>query len=169
MALATSSLAIRPASSTRLTGPPRATASTANAPARPGACRSASSQARRRALDLDSVYGARVVLETLGASVTMPSLTDDDLDEAEALLDRMREVGEQDDFDTWQEAHRAFHRRFVNRAGEPLLRLIVVQAERSERYLAPTGSTSPAPGGRRERVPTARSSRPAVTGSSTGP
>jgi hypothetical protein len=37
MALATSSLAIWPASSTRLTGPPRATASTANAPARPGA------------------------------------------------------------------------------------------------------------------------------------
>ena len=36
MALATSSLAIRPASSTRLTGPPGATASTANAPARPG-------------------------------------------------------------------------------------------------------------------------------------
>jgi hypothetical protein len=31
--------AIRPASSTRLTGPPRATASTANAPARPGALR----------------------------------------------------------------------------------------------------------------------------------
>jgi DNA-binding GntR family transcriptional regulator len=85
--------------------------------------------------DLDSVYGARVVLETLGASVTMPRLTDQDLDEAEALLDHMREVGEQDDFDAWQQAHRAFHRSFVDRVGEPLLRLIVVQAERSERYL----------------------------------
>src|SRR4029453_15121072 len=47
-ALATSSLAMRPASSTRLTGPARVTASAANAPALPGACGPASSQARRR-------------------------------------------------------------------------------------------------------------------------
>jgi DNA-binding GntR family transcriptional regulator len=85
--------------------------------------------------DLDSLYGARVALETLGASITMPRLTEHDLDQAEALLDHMRVVGEQDEFDAWQEAHRAFHRRFVDHAGDQLLRLIIVQAERSERYL----------------------------------
>ncbi|HLQ55850.1 MAG TPA: FCD domain-containing protein, partial [Streptosporangiaceae bacterium] len=48
---------------------------------------------------------------------------------------RMRTATVREDFAEWRRAHRDFHRKLVQGAGEQLVQLIEVQAERAERYL----------------------------------
>jgi DNA-binding GntR family transcriptional regulator len=85
--------------------------------------------------DLDSVYASRVVLESLGVALTIPRLSDADVDEAASLLEAGRAKMEGGDVDGWREAHTAFHSKLVMHAGDHLLRTINSFAQRGERYL----------------------------------
>lgn len=85
--------------------------------------------------DLDSVYASRVVLESLGVALTVPHLSDADLEEAASLLESGRAKMEAGDIDGWREAHAAFHSKLVMHAGDHLRRTINSFAQRGERYL----------------------------------
>lgn len=95
-------------------------------------------RARVRDLDLeelDQLYGARIALESLGARITAGRLTEPEVAHARALLDLMLSRPVDVDPEGWMLAHREFHGLCVARAGEPLQRVIVSYAERSERFL----------------------------------
>jgi DNA-binding GntR family transcriptional regulator len=85
--------------------------------------------------DLESVYSSRILLESFAVSLTCRTLTDDDIDAAEAALRRMRAATRSRDLSEWRHGHREFHRVLVRGAGEQIVQLIELQAERAERYL----------------------------------
>jgi DNA-binding GntR family transcriptional regulator len=85
--------------------------------------------------DLVSVYSTRILLECFAATLTIPTLTSDDISAAEAALGRIRTAIRTEDFGEWKRAHRDFHRLLVGGAGEQVVQLIETQAERAERYL----------------------------------
>ena len=84
--------------------------------------------------DLDTVYGCRVMLESLGCVLTVRTITDDEIARLERGLDDMRLHAEAQDVDRWQAAHREFHRVLVNRANDQFGRTIAAYQDRSERY-----------------------------------
>lgn len=85
--------------------------------------------------DLESVYSARILLESFAVALTSRSLTTAGIREAERALQRMRTATRNQDLAEWKESHREFHRVLVRGAGEQTVQLIEVQAERAERYL----------------------------------
>ncbi|WP_308406671.1 GntR family transcriptional regulator [Streptomyces sp. AC555_RSS877] len=95
-------------------------------------------RARVRGVDpaeLDGVYGARIMLETLAVSMTAKSLTAEDVERmAEALL-RMQELAGNDTPDEWYAAHKEFHGIATRAVGPHLQRMLASLAEQSERYI----------------------------------
>lgn len=85
--------------------------------------------------DLDSVYASRVVLESLGVALTVPRLSDADVEEAASLLESGRARMDAGEVDGWRELHTAFHSKLVIHAGDHLVRTIDSFAQRGERYL----------------------------------
>jgi DNA-binding GntR family transcriptional regulator len=85
--------------------------------------------------DLEFIYSTRILLESFALALTIPTMTADDIRTAEIALRRMRAATRQEDFAEWRRAHRDFHRELVQGAGDQLVQLIEVQAERAERYL----------------------------------
>jgi DNA-binding GntR family transcriptional regulator len=89
--------------------------------------------------DLDAVYGARVLLETLAVSLTIRVATDEDIDQLQQALELMHEHSGTDEdtghIDRWHLAHREFHRVATHAAGAHLQRLITSLGEHSERYI----------------------------------
>jgi DNA-binding GntR family transcriptional regulator len=95
-------------------------------------------RARVRAVDpedLDAVYGARVMLETLAVSMTARSLTAEDLERMSGALKRMQELAGGDVPEEWHAAHREFHRIATQAAGPHLQRMLASLSEHSERYI----------------------------------
>lgn len=95
-------------------------------------------RARVRGLDpedLDGVYGARIMLESLAVRMTARSLTAQDLDRMAAALDRMRAQDGADDPTPWHAAHHEFHAIATRAAGANLGRTLASLAEHSERYI----------------------------------
>ncbi|PAZ16096.1 GntR family transcriptional regulator [Streptomyces sp. SA15] len=95
-------------------------------------------RARVRAVDpedLDAVYGARIMLETLAVSMTARSLTAEDLERMSDLLQRMQELAGDDRPDEWHAAHREFHRIVTRTVGPHLQRMLVSLGEHSDRYI----------------------------------
>ena len=62
-------------------------------------------------------------------------LTAAELNRGQELLERLEELHDQRDMDTWGVVHRQFHAVCMARAEEPLSRTIQSYSERSERYL----------------------------------
>jgi DNA-binding GntR family transcriptional regulator len=85
--------------------------------------------------DLESVYSTRILLESFGVALTIPTLGPDDVATAEEALAKMRTAIRREDFAEWRSAHREFHLVLVRGAGDHLVQLIDAQAERAERYL----------------------------------
>jgi DNA-binding GntR family transcriptional regulator len=85
--------------------------------------------------DLESVYSTRILLESFGVALTIPTLVAEDIDSAEKALASMRSATRHEDFAEWRRAHREFHLVLVRGAGDQLVQLIDAQAERAERYL----------------------------------
>lgn len=85
--------------------------------------------------DLESVYSTRILLESFAVALTIPTLTADDIRTADEALRRMRIATQHEDFAEWRQAHRDFHRVLVRGAGDQVVQLIEIQAERAERYL----------------------------------
>jgi DNA-binding GntR family transcriptional regulator len=84
--------------------------------------------------DLDTVYGCRVMLESLGCVLTVRTISDEEVERLERALDAMREHAEAQDVERWQAAHRDFHRGLVSRANDQFGRTIAAYQDRSERY-----------------------------------
>lgn len=85
--------------------------------------------------DLDGVYGARIMLETLAISVTAKSLTAEDLERMSESLQRMQELVGNNKPDEWYAAHKDFHRIATQAVGTQLERMLASLAEHSERYI----------------------------------
>lgn len=85
--------------------------------------------------DLDGVYGARIMLETLAVSVTVKSIETDDLDRMTKILQRMQELAGDDSPDDWYVAHKEFHHIATQAVGSQLRRMLASLAEQSERYI----------------------------------
>ncbi|WP_367318848.1 GntR family transcriptional regulator [Streptomyces sp. HUAS ZL42] len=84
--------------------------------------------------DLDGVYGARIMLETLAVSVTVKSLASGDLERMGEALKRMQELAGQDRPDEWP-AHKEFHGIATQAVGPQLQRMLASLGEHSERYI----------------------------------
>jgi DNA-binding GntR family transcriptional regulator len=85
--------------------------------------------------DLESVYSTRILLESFAVALTITTLTEDDIREAEEALGNMRDATQDKDFAEWRLAHRRFHGVLVRGAGDQTIQLIEVEAEKAERYL----------------------------------
>ncbi|MGW1786674.1 GntR family transcriptional regulator [Streptomyces sp. NPDC002143] len=95
-------------------------------------------RARVRAVDpedLDGVYGARIMLETLAVTTTAKTLTGEDLDRMSELLERMKDLADEEKPDEWYAAHREFHGVATQAVGAQLRRTLSSHAEHSERYI----------------------------------
>lgn len=95
-------------------------------------------RARVRAVDpedLDGVYGARIMLETLAVRMTVKSLAAGDLERMGEALTRMQELAEDDHPDEWHAAHQEFHRIATQAVGPHLRRMLASLGEHSERYV----------------------------------
>jgi DNA-binding GntR family transcriptional regulator len=97
--------------------------------------------------DLDTVYGCRVMLESLGCVLTVRTITDDEIRRLDRALDAMKEHAQAQDVERWQSAHREFHCVLVNRANDQFGRTIAAYQDRSERYWLMFIQTSGSSGG----------------------
>lgn len=95
------------------------------------------------AQELDSLYGARIVLESLAVRMTCGRLTDEEHRTAMGLLPEMGDAVQAGDIDRWIILHREFHALCTARADEPLGQLIQSLSERTERYLRLAQSAHP--------------------------
>ena len=85
--------------------------------------------------ELDSDYGARILLETLALSITLDSIGPQQQLEAKQQLMAMRDAARRDNFTAWFAAHGSYHRLLTCGAGESLLRQLRSFADRSVRYI----------------------------------
>jgi DNA-binding GntR family transcriptional regulator len=86
--------------------------------------------------DLDAMYGARLMLEALAVSTTVPVISPDELEALEDALTRMRENrAERQTSIEWSRAHEEFHRLATVGAAAQVLRLLVTLRERTHPYL----------------------------------
>ncbi|QYX75228.1 GntR family transcriptional regulator [Streptomyces akebiae] len=95
-------------------------------------------RARVRAVDpedLDAVYGARIMLETLAVSMTAKSFTAVDIERMSDALKRMQGVTVDEDPDEWHAAHHEFHGIATQAVGPHLQRMLASLGEHSERYI----------------------------------
>lgn len=88
--------------------------------------------------DLDTLYAGRIQLETLGITLTVPHLHQEELEQLDALIAEMRAAP---DFESWEEPHRRFHQMLVSRAGKQLCATITSYADQSQRYRRMLGQT----------------------------
>lgn len=84
---------------------------------------------------LESLYVARIALESLGAMLTAGRLTRGELRAANGEFREMDRAHRAGDMANWAVAHRRFHRLVACRCGAPVLRTISSYAEQSERYV----------------------------------
>lgn len=84
--------------------------------------------------DLEQVYATRIVLEALGARLTVPLLAEAQLMALDACLQEMANFEDRRDVIGWEEPHRRFHRQLVSHAGDLILRIIDQLADRTRRY-----------------------------------
>lgn len=98
-------------------------------------------------IDLDTVYGCRVMLESLGCFLTVRTITDREIAALEAALEAMGRHAEAHDVDSWQVAHRELHRLLVGRATDQFGRTIAAYQDRSERYWLMFIRANASPGG----------------------
>jgi DNA-binding GntR family transcriptional regulator len=82
--------------------------------------------------DVEEVYVQRILLEAVGVNLTVPELTEVELSDAEMDLRLMQYS--LDDLDSYLHAHKRFHRVFVSRLPEGLMRRADLLTERAERY-----------------------------------
>jgi DNA-binding GntR family transcriptional regulator len=85
--------------------------------------------------ELDGIYANRILLETVGLSMTMGAFTAADRKEAKRLLTAMRRAARSGDFTVWFSAHGDYHRLITAGAGEVLGRQLAALADRTTRYI----------------------------------
>ncbi|WP_327725512.1 GntR family transcriptional regulator [Streptomyces europaeiscabiei] len=85
--------------------------------------------------DLDAVYGARIMLESLAVTMTAKTFTATDIERMSDALKRMQGVTVDEQPDEWHAAHHEFHGIATQAVGPHLQRMIASLGEHSERYI----------------------------------
>lgn len=84
--------------------------------------------------DLEQLYAARIVLEALGISLSVPQMTDEDFAALHDCLDRMDAFTDRRDFDNWEQPHIEFHQRLVAYASERTIGMLRQLSDGARRY-----------------------------------
>jgi DNA-binding GntR family transcriptional regulator len=85
--------------------------------------------------ELDDIYASRILLETLGLSLTLESFTREQQRLAKKALTAMRKAAKTGDVAAWFDWHAQFHRRLTAGAGSALQKQLTLFADRTIRYL----------------------------------
>lgn len=85
-------------------------------------------------VDLERVYTSRMLYEPLGVAVTVPRLTEHDLETIEFALAEMREMAIIRDYPAWEGAHRRYHDALVMHSSDSLRNAIATFAAWGDRY-----------------------------------
>jgi DNA-binding GntR family transcriptional regulator len=94
-------------------------------------------RARVAAIDaesLDVLYTERILVEAMGVKVTVPQLTEIDLNDLLAMTAALRIATERRDVEARDGARRALHQLYVARAGQRLRATIATAFDACERY-----------------------------------
>lgn len=93
--------------------------------------------------DMIGVYAGRIMVESLGALVVVPMMSEQDAADMRADLAAMRSLHAKGEEEEWAAVHGRFHRRLVG-AGPPAISAILTNlADRTERYRRLAGNTAP--------------------------
>jgi DNA-binding GntR family transcriptional regulator len=84
--------------------------------------------------DLEGLYSLRIALESLGARLSVGSMTEAELAILGESLDEMERLDEVADFARWDVPHRTFHRTLVSHAGLRITRSLSELFDHAERY-----------------------------------
>jgi DNA-binding GntR family transcriptional regulator len=84
--------------------------------------------------DAESVYAARITLESFSARITIPLLTDADLGTLQDDLVVMEDTCRRHDYAGLMEPHSRFHRALTRRGGAQIQTLLAQLGEHAERY-----------------------------------
>ena len=85
--------------------------------------------------ELEHLYAVRVVHESLALTVSVPSFTEQELDDLDDLAARLRCPGEGSfDFERWDELHQAFHALLLAHSGPRMLEQAAGWAAHTQRY-----------------------------------
>ena len=84
--------------------------------------------------ELESLYASRIMLETLALALTVPRLSQNELDALTQALDAMRAASTLHDTDAWEQGNRRFHELLASHAEERIRETIKRSIDASERY-----------------------------------
>jgi DNA-binding GntR family transcriptional regulator len=84
--------------------------------------------------DLEDLYAMRISLEAFAVAVTIPLLTDEELEELRQAVADMDELIAAEDHEGWHVPHRAFHRGLIQHAGARLRTTADQLSDHSDRY-----------------------------------
>lgn len=84
--------------------------------------------------DLEELYTLRIVNESVGIQLTVPTMTAADIEGLRELIAEMDRVAELRDRERWEVPHREFHRRLVCGFGTRPAAFLEELADHSERY-----------------------------------
>ncbi len=84
--------------------------------------------------DLEQLYAARLVVETLALRLSVALFTDRDLAELQSSLELMAGLANDRDIDGWEVVHRNYHDLLRRYAGDRLERIARELSDHSERY-----------------------------------
>jgi DNA-binding GntR family transcriptional regulator len=85
--------------------------------------------------ELEALYVSRIANEGIAATVTVRNMTDKDIETLARLLRQLRKDEKQHNLRRWLKNHRAFHQMLFCRANPLLQKRMVVDNQRSERYV----------------------------------
>jgi len=86
------------------------------------------------ASDAEQLYALRCVNERLAIELSVPQLTNDDIQQMEAALKSMRDSDRSDE-DAWEAAHEAFHQLALSRAPSRIYATVHELREHAGRYI----------------------------------
>jgi DNA-binding GntR family transcriptional regulator len=84
--------------------------------------------------ELESLYASRIMLESLALALTVPRLSQDELDALDQALDAMCAASTQHNGDAWEQGNRRFHALLAIHAEERIRETIKRSIDASERY-----------------------------------
>jgi DNA-binding GntR family transcriptional regulator len=85
--------------------------------------------------ELDEIYASRILLETLGLSLTIESFTREQQRKAKQALTAMRKAAKTGDLAAWFDWHAQFHRLLTAGSGAALQKQLTLFADRTIRYI----------------------------------
>jgi DNA-binding GntR family transcriptional regulator len=85
--------------------------------------------------ELDEIYATRILLETLGLSLSLGSFTREQQRKAKQALTAMRKAAKAGDVAAWFDGHAQFHRRLTTGARAALQKQLTLFADRTIRYI----------------------------------